>query len=680
MSEHKIPVSKTDVLIVGAGPAGLMTAYWMARCGVRARVIDKRPTKVFLGKADGLRMRTLEIFDSMGFQHRVMQEGHVAVEANFWVSDKKNNLVREAIMTSKAANKSPHHSMLLTQGRLERFILDTIRQYSDLEVERSTSAETFEYDEALEDDHNAYPITVKVQTVSTEADDLTEKTTNGSEAEHMPSGLDKSKLSPDDWNDFSPQDGILPGKTEIIKARYLIGCDGAHSWTRKQVNIPMEGSSTDHIWGVIDVVPISNFRSYPESRTIQAMTDKGVADIRRLSIVTNTAGTILVIPRERRLVRLYVPVQTIEAVTSGRFDRSTVTLDMIRMSVQNILCPYTFDFEICDWWTVYQVGQRIAPTFIKGNRVFLAGDAVHTHSPKAGLGMNMSMQDGFNIGWKVALVAAGVANPLILSTYNDERHRLAEMLLDFDRHWSGHFTNNTLAPEEASTKAEKMRRIAELFEDFADGARSFYGASPLVWKTEGEAGPPCALSLIPGERFPAAKLRKQADGNVQWTTRLMESDGRFRLVILAGDIRDPTQRGRVESLGRFLQDGNKASAKLEDRYLPTGPFDSLIDVLTIHSSPWRSVEYFDFPESLRSFDPRTGWVYDSIWCDDSCSWDRECDGTGYGQWGVDRVHGAMLIVRPDQYIGWVGELDAVDEMTRYLDGFLMAKNESNNCR
>ena len=62
-----------------------MAAYWMARCGVRARVIDKRPTKVFTGKADGLRMRTLELFDSMGFQHRVMQEGHVAVEANFWV-------------------------------------------------------------------------------------------------------------------------------------------------------------------------------------------------------------------------------------------------------------------------------------------------------------------------------------------------------------------------------------------------------------------------------------------------------------------------------------------------------------------------------------------------------------------------------------------------------------------
>lgn len=62
-----------------------MAAYWMAVCGVKARIIDKRGTKVFTGQADGLRPRTLEIFDSMGFQHRVIHEGHVAVEANFWV-------------------------------------------------------------------------------------------------------------------------------------------------------------------------------------------------------------------------------------------------------------------------------------------------------------------------------------------------------------------------------------------------------------------------------------------------------------------------------------------------------------------------------------------------------------------------------------------------------------------
>lgn len=348
---------------------------------------------------------------------------------------------------------------------------------------------------------------------------------------------------------------------------------------------------------------------------------------------------------------------------------------MIKERAQAILKPYTFDYKVCDWWTAYQIGQRIAPTFAKDDRIFLAGDAVHTHSPKVGLGMNMSMQDGFNIGWKVALVAAGVASPAILSTYNAERHHLAEMLLDFDRHWSGLFTDNKQpegGPEGGSGKTENMIKVVETFEEFADGLKAFYGASPLVCKFDSEDKPSPGHHLIPGERFLPVKLRKQADGNPQWTTRTLESDGRFRLVILAGDVRNETQKQRVEILSRFLsgQLGNKISP-LRRYSAISGRFDSPVDVMTAHSAPWKETEFFDFPEVLRDLDTTMGWGYDKIWCDDACIWDRDCDGYGYEKWGVDRTRGLMLIVRPDQYIGWVGELEDMDEMTRYLDGILI---------
>jgi phenol 2-monooxygenase len=405
-----------------------------------------------------------------------------------------------------------------------------------------------------------------------------------------------------------------------------------------------------------------------------------IADIRRLGTVTNAAGTILVIPRERQLVRVYVPVQVVDATMSGhiRFDRSSITPEMIKGRVQAILKPYTFDYKICDWWTAYQIGQRIAPTFTKDDRIFLAGDAVHTHSPKVGLGMNMSMQDGFNIGWKVALVAAGVASPAILSTYNAERHHLAEMLLDFDRHWSGLFTSNEPpegGPEGAPGKTESMIKVVETFENFADGLKAFYGASPLVCKPDNENELIPGHHLVPGERFPPVKLRKQADGNTQWTTRTLESDGRFRLVILAGDIRDEVQKQRIEILGNFL------SGQLEEKCSPlrrytaiSGRFDSPIDAVTIHSAPWKETEFFDFPEILRDLDTVRGWGYDKIWCDDECIWDRDCDGKGYERWGVDRMRGLMLIVRPDQYIGWIGALEDFDKMTHYLDGALIKKD------
>lgn len=125
--------------------------------------------------------------------------------------------------------------MLLSQGRLERFILDSIKQHSDLEIEWGIIAESLEYDETLEEDPNAYPITVKLRTLS-------------EEEANSPSGLDRSNLLPDDWDDLIQKSRERLTKTEIVKAKYLIGCDGAHSWTRKQVNIPLEGSSTDHIW------------------------------------------------------------------------------------------------------------------------------------------------------------------------------------------------------------------------------------------------------------------------------------------------------------------------------------------------------------------------------------------------------------------------------------------------
>lgn len=63
-----------------------MAAYWMARCGVNARIIDKRGTKVFTGQADGLRPRTLELLDSIGVVHRVLHEACEAAEFTFWVN------------------------------------------------------------------------------------------------------------------------------------------------------------------------------------------------------------------------------------------------------------------------------------------------------------------------------------------------------------------------------------------------------------------------------------------------------------------------------------------------------------------------------------------------------------------------------------------------------------------
>jgi phenol 2-monooxygenase len=286
--------------------------------------------------------------------------------------------------------------------------------------------------------------------------------------------------------------------------------------------------------------------------------------------------------------------------------------------------------------------------------------------------MNMSLQDGFNVGWKIALAVAGSLKPEILETYAAERHPLADMLLDFDRNWSPMF--NDQKPAVADTKASDMALIAERFEDFADGWKVFYSASSLVRTAENDAEFAFARHMIPGERVRPVKLRNQADGAPLWTTRSLESDGRFRVLVLAGDIRNPIQKQRIETLSRALAGQSGTNISPLGRYLGIpGRFESPVDVFTVHASPWKGVEFFDFPEILRPYDSMKGWAYDKIWCDDHCIFDRYCDGTAYEKWGVDRVLGALVVVRPDQYIGWVGELGDVEEMTQYLDGILVKK-------
>jgi 2-polyprenyl-6-methoxyphenol hydroxylase-like FAD-dependent oxidoreductase len=78
------PTSKCDVLIIGAGPAGMMLATWMARMGITTRIVDKRGSKIYAGQADGLQLRSLEIFDSFGFADRAVKEANHLLEVSLF--------------------------------------------------------------------------------------------------------------------------------------------------------------------------------------------------------------------------------------------------------------------------------------------------------------------------------------------------------------------------------------------------------------------------------------------------------------------------------------------------------------------------------------------------------------------------------------------------------------------
>ena len=136
---------------------------------------------------------------------------------------------------------------------------------------------------------------------------------------------------------------------------------------------------------------------------------------------------------------------------------ASTTIEQIIAKANAILHPYTLDVRNVAWHSVYEVGHRLTDRFddvlpedlgTRTPRVFITGDACHTHSAKAGQGMNVSMQDGFNLGWKLGHVLEGRSPESLLSTYSAERQVVAKNLIDFDKEWS---TLMAKKPEEFET-------------------------------------------------------------------------------------------------------------------------------------------------------------------------------------------------------------------------------------
>src|SRR6185436_14473465 len=184
-----------------------------------------------------------------------------------------------------------------------------------------------------------------------------------------------------------------------------------------------EGGGQDKAWGVMDLLAVTDFPDIRFKCTIQA----------------GNGNSILLIRREGgHLFRLYVDMGEIAPDT-------WLTKEEVLAQAQGVLAPYTLDVKETVWFSVYRVGHRVTDKFddvddadvaTRTPRVFVAGDACHTHTAKAGQGMNVSMQDGFNLGWKLASVLRKRSAPHLLHTYSAERQAIAQELIDFDKRWS----------------------------------------------------------------------------------------------------------------------------------------------------------------------------------------------------------------------------------------------------
>jgi len=667
------PESHVDVLIVGAGPAGLMMATWMSKCGIKSRIIDKRGTKIFNGQADGLQCRTLEIFDSFGFANRAWIESNHMLEIGLWNPNEDGVLERSDRIPDTIPGISRFQQVVLHQGRIERFFLDSIEHDSDIRVERGVLPTKLEFNESQAEDANAYPVSVTVRHLTEE--EATPKQSGGA---NVQDGLFRSNLAKDDTQELikATELNAKANTQEVIHAKYVVGCDGAHSWVRNELGFKLEGESTDYIWGVLDIVPITDF---PDIRM-------------RCAIHSASSGSVMVIPRENKLVRLYIQLTTMNKETGAteRVDRSKITPEIILQSAQKIMAPYKITYKKLDWWTAYQIGQRVGTQFSASERIFLAGDAVHTHSPKAGQGMNVSMQDTYNLGWKIANVVKGISDRSILKTYQSERRRIAQDLIAFDHRFSRLFSGRP-AKDVMDEEGISMEMFKDAFVKgnmFASGIAVDYGKSMIVAKAGDAAdqgdGSDVAVkkeslqvasnqSLAPevklGMRMPSVKVLNQSDARPSHFQELLRSNGRWRVVVFAGDVQIPQQRERLNSLGERM---GKADSFLK-RFTPAGSkYDSVIEVLTVHAGPRTAVDVFDFPEVFRPYDETDGWDYWKIFVDDESY--HEGHGEIYKTFGIDREKGCAIILRPDQYVSYVGPMDDYEALNKFFSAFMIPQS------
>ena len=435
--------------------------------------------------------------------------------------------------------------------------------------------------------------------------------------------------------------GIRAGEERTVRAKYVVGCDGARSGVREAIGRKHVGRFAAHAWGVMDVLVNTDF---PDWRTKCA--------------INSVAGNILHIPREGGyLSRMYIDLGEV-AADDNHHVRQTPIEEIIRRA-NEILHPYSIDVKQVAWHSVYEVGHRVTDKFDdvavgedRAPRVFLTGDACHTHSAKAGQGMNVSMQDGFNLGWKLGHVLSGLSPESLLETYSAERQPVAQQLIDFDREWSALMARK---PEEISDPNELANYYLGTAE-FPSGFMTQYGQSILVG---GDANQSLAPGFPLGKRFKSVEVVRVCDGNVVHLGHHATADGRWRVYAFAD--------AGGEALDEWATWMASAESPIARHTPPGADVDAVLDVKVIYPQPFEEIDIARVP---RIFRPVTGPLELTDW--------EKVFAAGPSAWTSADIFaerelsrdGVVVVVRPDQYVAAVLPLTATDELAAFFAGAL----------
>ncbi|KAF8247617.1 hypothetical protein K440DRAFT_654766 [Wilcoxina mikolae CBS 423.85] len=595
--------SRHEVVVIGSGPAGIMLSLMLTRYGISVLPVEKVTSMIIPGQADGLQPRTLEVLRTLGLYEEIFSQGFPNYRIAFW-NPGKEGIVRTAVADDVTVPSRYPHKILLAAGRVVNILERQMNKYGN-EVERGVEFEKFEIV------GGEWPVKVHLRDTVT-------------------------------------------GRRFGVFTKFLVGADGAHSKVREQMGAKLQGESTDYIWGVVDAVLKTDF-----------------PDIRKRCAIHSNAASIMAIPREmiesqQYMTRLYTQLEEnvdetstvasaadeAEAKARARERRKRVTLPRILDQVKRTMEPYNVEVVKVDWWAAYQIGQRVATRFALQDsegtdRVFIMGDACHTHSPKAGQGMNVSMMDGYNLAWKLAYELLELApKGSLLPTYESERKDIAQQLIDFDNTFASKFSQKMGGPEEGGLTHEEFFDVFHTGGGFTSGCGIEYQQSNLVKKN-----PVKALSttlnldfglLRAGRRLINVPLRRFSDdAPCEFHDALPSNGHHVVLLILPQDFKSPKIQQKISYLTITL---------------PQKFVQGIVEPYVIH--PLKSnddVEWSDFPKAFKE-----DWEWNFL---------GDVSGQAYETFGVSKEAGVVAVLRPDGVVGGVWDLQELapkGEVERWL--------------
>jgi 2-polyprenyl-6-methoxyphenol hydroxylase-like FAD-dependent oxidoreductase len=329
-----------QVLVVGGGPTGLLTAGELARRGIAVRLIEKHPFRQQLSKALVVQARTLEVMDIIGISEHFLKSGYPAPGLNISLDNR-----RPVSVDMRALRTRFPYLLVLPQQETEE-ILETYLSAHGASMERGLEAR---------------------------------------HVEQVDGAVDTYVQTPDDTE-------------QLIRSRYLVACDGAHSTVRARLGVPFVGREQDYIVFLADVKLVHRFNKA------------------RITNFTSARGFLSILPFLGEYARIFA----VDFTKQKRSATETLTLADLQDTVDAI-APIKLDLGEPRWITRFLSPSRQVPNSRYG-RVFFVGDAAHAHSPAGGQGMNNGLQDAFNLAWKLAMALNGEAPESLLETYNLERH------------------------------------------------------------------------------------------------------------------------------------------------------------------------------------------------------------------------------------------------------------------